>query len=156
MGFSRFENFVFSFVFKLNMAFYPAKKMRQKRLKLIRVISNWDNLTNVPLPDRSWDGSVYKSSRSYISSDVMYSRHWKSNKLFAVFMSTNGVVKINDGETITNIKSVDDYFIETGDASTDFIITGNEIRLKSSVTIDVDSTNNQTKGKGYIFNLKIQ
>ena len=53
------------------------------RLKLIRLIPNWDNLNNITLVNRNWDGSVYQSTKdgqlqSYISSDVMYSRHWKT------------------------------------------------------------------------------
>ncbi|OOP55538.1 MAG: hypothetical protein AYP45_14255 [Candidatus Brocadia carolinensis] len=124
------------------------------RLKIIRCIPNWDNLNNVPLADRSWDGSVYQSTKSYISSDVMYSRHPKTGKLFAVFNTTNGVIKLNADEVVTSVQNTDGYFIESGDASADFNINGNEIRLKSSVTIDVDSSRGQVKGKGYIFTLK--
>src|SRR3990167_5355960 len=126
------------------------------RLKLVRCIPNWDNLNNVPVGDgisRTWDGSVYQSTKSYISSDVMYSRHPKTGKLFAVFNTTNGVIKLNTGESVTSVKRTDGYFIETTDGSADVTISGNEIRLKSSVTIDVDSSNGQVKGKGYIFTL---
>ena len=64
------------------------------RLKLTHVIPNWDNLNNIPLTNRSWDSSVYQSTKdgqpqSYISSDIMYSRHWKNGKLFAVFNTLN-------------------------------------------------------------------
>src|SRR5574337_1225790 len=123
------------------------------RLKLIRCIPNWDNLNNVPLNYRSWDGSVYQSTKSYISGDVIYSRHPKTGKLFAVFNTTNGVIKLNTGETVTLVQRTDDFFIETMDASADFDITGDEIRLKNSVSIAVDSSNGQIKGNGYIFTL---
>ena len=112
----------------------------------------------MPLADRSWDGSVYESKKdgklqSYISSDVMYSRHPKTGNLFAVFNTTNGVIKLNAGETVSSVQRVDGYFIEAGDASGDFDIYGTEIYLKSSVTIDVDSSTGQIKGKGYIFTI---
>ncbi|KXK25427.1 MAG: hypothetical protein UZ01_03358 [Candidatus Brocadia sinica] len=123
------------------------------RLKLIRCLPNWDNLNNVPLTDRSWDGSVYRSTKSYASSDVMYSRQPKTGKLFAVFNTTNGVVKLNAGETVTGVQRADSYFIESGDGSADVDILGDEIRLKSGVSIDVDATNGQVKGRGYIFTL---
>ena len=130
------------------------------RLKLVRCIPNWDNLNNVPVDgsSRTWNGSVYESYkdgklRSYISSNVMYSRHPKTGKLFAVFNTTNGVIKLNTGESVTSVKRTDGYFIETVDGSADVTIMGNEIRLKSSVTIDVDSSNGQVKGKGYIITL---
>ena len=133
------------------------------RLKLIRLIPNWDNLNNIPLANRSWDGSIYQSKnssgnlQSYISSDLMYSRHWKTGKLFAVFNTTGGKIKLNPGETITSIQSTDGYFIEAGDASADLIVTANstgaEITLSSSVAIPVDSTNGQVKGVGYILTI---
>lgn len=121
------------------------------RLKLIRCLPNWDNLNNVPLTDRSWDGSVYRSTKSYASSDVMYSRQPKTGKLFVVFVTKNGVVKLNAGETVTGVQRADGYFIESGDGSADVAIVGDEIRLKSGVSIDVDATNGQVKGRGYIF-----
>ncbi|OOP57492.1 MAG: hypothetical protein AYP45_03110 [Candidatus Brocadia carolinensis] len=123
------------------------------RLKLVRCIPNWDNLNSIPLASRSWDGSVYRSTKSYISSDVMYSRHPKTGKLFAVFNTTNGVIKLNTGESVTSVKRTDGYFIETVDGSADFTISGNEIRLKSTVAIPVDSSNGQVKGNGYIITL---
>ena len=125
------------------------------RLKLIRAVPNWDNLNNVPLESRNWDGNAYRSTKdgkpqSYISSDVMYSRHWKTGKLFAVFNTVNGSIALGENETVTDVQSVDGYFIEAGDASADFEITGNKIEIKDGVTIDKDSSGNSI-GKGYIF-----
>src|SRR3990170_5124335 len=111
------------------------------RLKLIRCLPNWDNLNNVPLTDRSWDGSVYHSTKSYVSSDVMYSRHPKTGKLFAVFLTLSGIITLNAGETVTSVERTDGFFVESGDGSADVNITGNEIRLKSRKDI----------GKVYIF-----
>ncbi|HHT9137255.1 MAG TPA: TIGR03790 family protein [Candidatus Wunengus sp. YC60] len=122
------------------------------RLKLVRCIPNWDNLNSVPLANRSWDGSVYQSTKSYISSDVLYSRHPKTGKLFAVFLTTNGIIKLNAGETVTSVQYTDGYFIEGGDGSGDVNILGSEISLKSSVSIDKD-TNGEPIGKGYIITI---
>lgn len=121
------------------------------RLKLIRAIPNWDNLNGIPLANRSWDGSIYQSAKggtiqSHISSQVMYSRHWKSGKMFAVFHSTGGVIRLDASETVTSMQHVDGYFFESGDASGDLSVVGNEIRLKPSVTIE-------PQGKGYILTL---
>lgn len=113
------------------------------RLKLIRCLPNWDNLNNVPLADRSWDGSVYRSANSFASSDVMYSRHPKTGKLFAVFLTTNGVIRINSGETVTSVSRTNDYFEEAADGGADVTVSGNEIRLRSSAYT----------GRGYIFTL---
>jgi len=129
------------------------------RLKLIRVIPSWDNLNNIPLASRSWNGSVYQSRtssgnlQSYINSDVLYSRHWKTGKLFAVFNSTNGVITLKAGETALSTQRVDGYFIEAGDGSADVNIVGNTIKLKSGFTVAVDTSNGQVMGNGYIFTL---
>ncbi|MDR4507113.1 MAG: LamG domain-containing protein [Candidatus Brocadiaceae bacterium] len=121
--------------------------------KLIRCLPNWDNLNKVPLAERSWDGKVYQSTHSYADDDVMYSRQPKTGKLFAVFMTKNGVIRLNRGETVTSMQHTDGYFIESGNASADFNITGDEIRLRDNVRIAVDSNNGQVEGNGYIFTL---
>ncbi|MBW7941669.1 MAG: hypothetical protein H3C64_04545, partial [Candidatus Kuenenia stuttgartiensis] len=110
------------------------------RLKLIRCIPNWDNLNNVPLSERTWDGSVYHSTKSYAGSDVMYSRHPKTGKLFAVFLTLSGAITLNVGETVTAVQRTDGYFVESGDGSADVSIVGNEVSLKSKDNI----------GEGYI------
>ncbi|WP_347275231.1 hypothetical protein, partial [Candidatus Kuenenia sp.] len=116
------------------------------RLKLIRCIPNWDNLNNVPLSERSWDGSVYQSTKSYADSDVMYSYHPKTGKLFAVFLTLSGAITLNAGETATSVQRTDGYFIESVDGGADVSIVGNEIRLKSKDNI----------GKGYIFTVSAE
>lgn len=73
------------------------------RLKLIRCLPNWDNLNKIPLDYHLWDDRVYQSTKSYASSDVIYSRHPKRGKLFAVFITRNGVVKLNPGEKVTSV-----------------------------------------------------
>ena len=112
-------------------------------LKLIRVLPNWDNLNNITLASRSWNGNVYQSAKSYASSDMIHSRHWKTGKLFGVFLTTAGFIKLNSGEAVTSTQRTDGYFIESGDGSADVSIVGNEIRLKSFTNIN----------KGYIFTL---
>src|SRR3989344_5135733 len=129
------------------------------RLKLVKSIPNWDNLNNIPLANRSWDGNVYQSTQngqpqSYISSDVMYSRQWKNGKLFVVFNDALTPIKLNPNETIASIQCTDGYFIESGDCTADFTITdvsgAKQLKLKSTVVIPTDTTNGQIKGVGYI------
>ena len=110
------------------------------RLKLIRVISNWDNFNKVLLSDRSWDGSVYRSQKdgrlqSYVDENLMYSRQPKNGKIFVVFNNHSGALTLNSGETVTSISKVDDYFIESVDATGDFKISGGQIELKEGIDI---------------------
>lgn len=113
-------------------------------LKLIRVLPNWDNLSNIPLINRTWNGAVYQSPRSFASSDVIYSRHWKTGKLFVVFLTTNGVIRLKPNEVVSSTQRTDSYFVEAGDGAGDVSIIGSEIRLRSSVDI----------GKGYILTIR--
>jgi hypothetical protein len=71
----------------------------------------------------------------------MYSRHPKTGKLFAVFLTLSGVITLNTGEKVTSVERTDGFFIESGDGSADVNIVGNEITLKNRDNI----------GKGYIF-----
>ena len=85
----------------------------------------------------------------------MYSRQPKTGKLFAVFNTTSGKIKLNPGEVVASIQKTDGFFIEAGDASADLTVTANStgagITLNSSVAIPIDTTNSQVKGLGYIF-----
>ena len=123
------------------------------RLKLIRVLPNWDNLSQVPLTMRSWNGTVYQSPRSFANSDVIYSRHWKTGKLFVVFNTHSGVATLRPGEVVKGIQRVDAFFVESGDGSTDLAITGSQVRLRSAVPIPTDVKSNSPAGVGYIITL---
>jgi hypothetical protein len=74
-----------------------------------------------------------------------------------VWNNSNGVLNLHSGEQISSIKRVDGYFMEisgsTGDGTSDFNISGTSIQLKNTISIPVDSLNNQVKGIGYIITI---
>lgn len=70
-----------------------------------------------------------------------------------VFNTSNGVVNINPGEMVTSIQSVDNLFVEIGDASADFDISGSQLTLKSAVRIPAHAASGQSMGIGYIITL---
>ena len=109
------------------------------RAKLVHVIPGWDNLVNVPLTSRTWNGTVYTSTNSYMSPDVYYSRHPYTKKVFAVFNTAAGIVNLRAGESVVSIKRTDNLFIETTDAGTDVVVSGTTIK-PNAVAV----------GKGYI------
>jgi len=115
----------------------------QAGIQLLRIISLWDNMANVPLSSRSWNGAVYQSTNSYADMDIIYSRHPDTGKLFVVFLETSGVVRLRSGESVTSVQRTDDFFIESGNGISDVNINGDEVRLLSS-----SNTN-----KGYILTL---
>ena len=118
----------------LNISEVPA------RLQLIRMLPSWDNLVNVPLTERSWDGNIYKSPNSYADSNIIYSRHPDTGKIFAVFLNTAGKIKLLEKEPVNSVYRTDSFFIETEDGSSDVQIINGEIKLIDSAGI----------GKGYI------
>lgn len=97
--------------------------------KLMRQVANWDNLSEVPLSDRQWDGVAYESTNSCATPDVIYSRQPRTGKIFAVFMSGDGVVRLRPGEEVVSVSRVDGYFVESEDGMADVAIADGEIRL---------------------------
>lgn len=124
------------------------------RLKLIRCVPGWDNLNKVPLDQRKWNGEIYSSSNSFVSSDIIYSRHPKKDKIFVVFMNHNGVVRLNPDEKILKIERVDDRFVESINGMLDVQISNGQISLKQNVAIEFDSSRNSVMGSGYIITLE--
>jgi hypothetical protein len=97
--------------------------------QLARCIPSWDNLCGVPLNERSWIGSEYKSSNSGMNSKVLYSRQHNTNKLFVVFMDPTGSVPLNPGDQVLSVKRVDNFFMETSDAGSELTISDDKITL---------------------------
>lgn len=113
------------------------------RLQLIRVLPNWDNLTGVALADRAWDGDIYRSPNSYASPEVIYSRHPKTRKMFAVFLKKNGQIRLYPGEQVIEIRRTNGFFIEVEDGWEDVKISGRKIQCTSRTQL----------GNGYIITI---
>lgn len=151
------------------------------RLKLIRMIPSWDNLLGIPLAQRSVERDAfglpirYRSPNSFLSKDIIHSRHWKTKKLFVVFLSVDTELTLEPNERVVSIRRVTTLFEEDiADASADFKITQNpdgRLTLKLQVAkIDEDSelqipdkaldteknsyVNANKMGNGYILTLK--
>ena len=107
-------------------------------------MANWENLNNVPLQERKWDGTVYSSPKSFMSEDLIWSTHPKNNKIFAVWLNQDGILKIPDGSKLLTVYRTDSLFVETSVGITDFTEKSGYINL----------TNPSGIGKGYIFSLK--
>ncbi len=109
-------------------------------VQLLRALPNWDNLVNATA--RSWDPNTlkYQTSNSYADANVVYSHHPETGKLFVVFQTQQGAVRLRPGETITDVRRVDNLFIETTDGFTDLAITNSHVIL----------ANTSNMGRGYI------
>jgi hypothetical protein len=96
------------------------------------------------LKDRHWDGSVYSSPTSQISEHLIWSVHPKTGKLFAVWLSEAGVLKLPVGLKFKTIQRTDGFFIETEEAMADFIVMGSGIK----------PAHGNGLGKGYVITVE--
>jgi beta-glucosidase len=64
-----------------------------------------------------------------MSDKVLYSRQHKTNKLFVVFMDPTATIPLKPGDRVLSVSRVDNFFIETTDASSELNITDELISL---------------------------
>jgi hypothetical protein len=92
--------------------------------QLLRAIPNWDNIRGIPVPrfksysptdKRKWDETVYHSTHSYASHDVVYSRNPDNQELYVVFRTEAATVSLLPGETLAAACFANRWFIKTKD-----------------------------------------
>ena len=114
------------------------------RLQLVRRVANWDNLNSVPLSKRSWDGNIYQSPLSYISANIIWSTNPNTGKIFAVWLSQDGLVQLPDGSKLKSVFRTNSLFIETSNGRADIQVTDKGLKLINQAGIT----------KGYIITLE--
>lgn len=114
------------------------------RLKLIRLLPNWDNKQHIPLEDRHWNltSKVYQSLNSYADLGIVYSRHPVTGELYVVFLDQSSFVRLKPNESVSEAWSTDGSFAKVGKADGQFTVIDQKIYLASAEV-----------GKGYIFKL---
>lgn len=95
-----------------NMPDFKSIRDVPARIKLVKALPVWENLNNTPLSERKWDGTVYESPTAGISRDVVYAMQPKTNKLFFVFNTPDGKVKVANGYSVSRIYFTDGLFRE--------------------------------------------
>lgn len=110
-----------------DMPGFQSVKEVPARLKLIRMLPNWENLNGTPLDQRTWNGAAYKSPSAYASPDVIALKQPYTNKLFIVFLTENGKVEIPEGKKVMSFYSTDELFIENGNVRDKISITDRNI-----------------------------
>lgn len=143
--FGRFSN-AFNPPAGLTMPDFPSIDKVYPRLKLIRLVANWDNLNQTPFLERRWDATtgIYSSPNSYFSSHLIYSRRPKTDKIFVVFNDALEPLKLKSGTQIKEIQCADSYFGPSGSCRADFLITISPtgvptLTLKNNVVLPKDS-----------------
>ena len=109
--------------------------------KLLRALPNWDNLAGVAVPEynnpqvgdeRTWNGSVYWSTNSGASADVIYSKNPINGEFYIVFKTLNGIAYLPAGAIVSSGNFVAENFAKTTENALPALeIIKNQIRLKS-------------------------
>jgi hypothetical protein len=114
-----------------------------QRIRLVRMLANWENLHGIPLSERSWDGTTYSSPKSFVSPEVITLTQPKTNKIFVLFLTENGQINLPGSVKKAKIYRTDDMFMETVNGEIDFEINENALKIKGSENL----------GKAYIIYL---
>jgi hypothetical protein len=106
------------------------------RLKLIRVLPNYENKNMTPLNERTWDGTTYKSVNAYASPKAIGVLQPGTSKYFLVLMALDAEILLPADKTIFSISRTNNLFIENGDGSADLIIKNGKVSLNGSIGIN--------------------
>lgn len=99
------------------------------RLKLIRVLANWENINNTAESERKWDGAVYQNPTAYVNSKIISIIQSKTGKIFFVPLKIDAEIQLPKDKKIKAIYRTDKLFCETEDGKADFKITKNSMKL---------------------------
>ncbi|WP_285009797.1 hypothetical protein [Pedobacter faecalis] len=94
-----------------DMPNYKSIREVPARLKLIRLLTAWENLNHVKLKDRYWDGYKYYSTHAIVSEDLIAIAQPNSKKIFVVFLTMKGQYSVQSKNRVT-VFSTSDLFIE--------------------------------------------
>jgi len=84
------------------------------RLKLIRVLANWENLNLTSLAKRSWDGTTYQSPTAFAGPNAIAVMQPATAKLFVVFLTEKGEILLPKSKKVLAIFKADSLFCEQG------------------------------------------
>lgn len=140
-----------------NMPNFQAITEVSPRLKLIRLIPNWDNiiLDGLSTATTRFEGSDFgtasyhsidtsRSNRmnSHINRDAYWGRHPNNlNRIFAAFgtNSTMGTITLSNTETYENAWLINGYYEKAATATSDFVFDNSTKILSLAGTVSVDA-----------------
>ena len=97
------------------------------RLKLIRVLANWENLNHTPLAKRTWDGTTYQSPTAFANPGAIAVMQPVTGKLFVVFLTEKGEIALPKGKKLVAIYKADSLFCEQEKEVTEVEIQGGRL-----------------------------
>ncbi|WP_222837296.1 hypothetical protein [Dyadobacter fermentans] len=121
-----------------NIAEVPA------RLKLIRVLPNWENLNDTPLNDRIFLNNEYKSPTAGMSSGLLWGRKPGTNDILCVFLSLDEAVQFPVSNKEVQIYQLDSLMGPSKNAEKMFRISNRSAMLRDSTRV----------GEAFLFRFK--
>jgi len=84
-------------------------------LQLLRAIPNWDNLMGISIGKRTFnkENNSYNSPNSFFSPEVIYSRMPYTGELYVVFVTMDGVLRLEKNEKIIDARFSNFIFEKT-------------------------------------------
>jgi hypothetical protein len=114
------------------------------RLKLIRILTNWEDRNKVALKDRKWINSVYSSPAARVTKNLIAIRKPGTETIFIVFVNANEKYTVPDGYKIKQVYNTDNFFCQARPAT--------ELNISTTTILP----NDNVIGKGYICYLEKQ
>lgn len=114
-----------------DMPNYKSIKDVPARLKLIRVLTTWENMNNTPIGERSWDGTTYKSTTAVVSDKLIAIKKPKLNAYVIVFLNKDGVFRIPKDSKIDKVYELDSLFQEMRNVEMTLNVKKNQISPSS-------------------------
>ena len=100
------------------MPSYQSIREVPDRLKLIRIVSIWENKNATPLEQRNWDSTtgIYTSPTAYLSPDGYAAVQYETGRIFVVFNKADGKI-VFPPAVGKRVFDTDDMFIEWGEVN---------------------------------------
>ena len=119
-----------------DMPNYKSIKDVPPRLKLIRMLPNYENLNHTPLNARSWDGTTYQSNNAFANPKAIAVLQPETKKYFVLFGAEDAEIPLPPGRTATSIQKTNTLFIEIGEGNAELTILAGKIRPGNAASLN--------------------
>ena len=105
-------------------------------LKLIRVLSIYENKNNTALASRTWNGTTYSSPAAFADPNAVGVLQPGTSKYFLTFMTTSGQITLPAGRTVASVSKTSTLLVEAGDGSADLSIVNGVVKLNGTAGLN--------------------
>jgi hypothetical protein len=115
-----------------DMPNYQAVNLVPPRLRLIRLLPNYENKNKTPLASRTWNGTTYQSPTAFANPKSIAFIQPGTKKFYVLLMTTDAEIPLPSGRSVLSVRSTNSFFQEIGDGSADIIIASGKVTPNGS------------------------